>query len=209
MRIMNPRTWNANPIFGAFQPEIGWGYSGGPQTVPDTTDFFTNKPLGSLYAYNRSQGTTYGTSELWQKSGVSNLASDWRMTGGCLTARISVADFTDGGSTAGTLDLTNTLPAGAFVLGSTVNDVVGWAGDTSAVLIIGTSGTTNQFCTSTFNVFATAAIPAGVTTQNTPSGARGATAAVTVRVTVTSATDFTLVKTNAAGRATVSIFYLL
>lgn len=215
MRITNAPLFNANPLAPYSNPELLVGYTGGPYGRPDTGSFFTGKPVGSQYIYvasiaaDSASAGPYAIVETWQKTGNSGLlASDWRCVSGVLTYRLDVNDMTDGGSTAGTLDLTPQLPAGSFVLGSTVNDVVGFAGDTTAVLIIGTSGTTNQFCTSTFNVFATAAIPAAVTTQNTPSGARGATAAVTVRVTVTTGSDFTLCKTNAAGRATVSIWYL-
>lgn len=209
MRLSNALLFNAGPIFGQYQQQILHGYSGGPYTVPSTDGFFTSPAVGSLYVYNRAQGVNYATSELWQKSGNANLASDWTCIRGVLTARISVADFTDGGSTSGTLALTNTMPAGYFLLSSSVKEVVGFAGDTTAALTIGDGTDVDRYNTSTFNVFATAAIPASVTTQNAPSGNRGSTAGDTVTITITSSTDFTLVKTNAAGRATISIHYLL
>lgn len=215
MRVTNDFLVNANTIFGASQPEILWGYVSGPYTAPSTDSFFTSRPLNTKYFYTRLVGTVaasgaaYGIVEEWVKGANNGLASDWSCVSGLLTYRLNVNDMTDGGAAAGTLDIVPTLPAGAFVNGSAVSDVVGFAADTSAVLIIGTSGDTDQFNTGTFNVFATAAIPAAVTTQNAPSGNRGMTAASTVRLTVTSATDFTLVKSNGLGRATIRIWYTI
>ena len=210
MRIQNEAAFPSNPVYGSAQPWLLWGAASGAAytTAPGTDSFWTDKPVGSTFYYVRASGTGYSTVETWTKSGNSNLASDWSARG-ILTARISVADFTDGGGTSGTLALTNTLPAGYFVLGSTVRDVIGFAGDVSATLTIGDGSDVDRYNTSTFNVFATATIPASVTTQNAPSGNRGSTAGDTVTITITSSTDFTLVKTNAAGRATISIHYLL
>jgi hypothetical protein len=211
MRIQNEAAFPSNPVYGNAQPWVIWGAGTGAAytTIPGTDTFWTDKPVGTLYIFNRSSGTGYSVTETWQKTGNSSLASDWVCIGGTLTQRISVANFTDGGSTAGTLDLTPQLPVGAFILGSSVRGVVGFAGDTTAVLTIGDGSDVDRYNTSTFNVFSTADIPALVLTQNAPSGNRGHSAAQTVTITVTTSADFTSCKSNGAGRATVSIHYII
>ena len=116
---------------------------------------------------------------------------------------VGVASFTDGGSTVGTYDLLAVVPAGAVVVQSFITDVVGFAGDTSAVLTIGDGTDVDRYNTGTPDVFTTASdISAGV-----PSGTAYHSAVKTPKLTITSATDFTLVKTNGAGLVTVTIFY--
>lgn len=120
-----------------------------------------------------------------------------------LEETVSYDDFTDGGSTSGTYDITvGTIPAGATFLYATVTAVTGFAGDTSAVLTIGDGTDVDRYNTSTINVFATAAN--GVSAGD-PSGTRYHTAAATVTLTVTSGADFTSVS---AGSLTVELFYL-
>jgi hypothetical protein len=120
-----------------------------------------------------------------------------------LTQTVGFAAFTDGLGTSGTFDLTvGTIPAGAYFLASSVTAVTGFAGDTSAVMTIGDGTTADRYNTGTINVFATAAngIAAGV-----PSGVRYHDTAKTVKLTVTSAADFTNVS---AGSVTVELYYL-
>lgn len=120
-----------------------------------------------------------------------------------LEETVSYDDFTDGGSTSGTYDITvGTIPAGATFLYAAVTAVTGFAGDTSAVLTIGDGTDVDRYNTSTINVFATAAN--GVSAGD-PSGTRYHTAAATVTLTVTSGADFTSVS---AGSLTVELFYL-
>ena len=116
---------------------------------------------------------------------------------------IAYDDFTDGGSTTGTYVLSDSIPAGATVITSTVKDVTGFAGDSSATIQIGDGSDAGRYSTGTPSVFATASgIVAGV-----PSGVKEhATAVSTITVTVTSGSDFTSVS---AGQCTVSIFYVL
>jgi len=116
---------------------------------------------------------------------------------------VSVADFTDGGAAAGTLDLSITIPEGAVYAYTLINNVTGFAGDTSAVITVGDGTDVDRYNTGTPNVFATAnALSAGA-----PSGTVYHSGAKTPKLTITSATDFTLVKTNAAGRLDVSLFW--
>lgn len=120
-----------------------------------------------------------------------------------ITETVAYDDFTDGGAAVGTYDLTaGTIPAGATFLYAAVTAVTGFAGDTSAVMTIGDGTDVDRYNTSTINVFATAAngISAG-----DPSGTRYHTAAATVTLTVTTASDFTSVS---AGSVTVELYYL-
>lgn len=114
------------------------------------------------------------------------------------------SQFTDGTAAVGTFTLTaGTLPIGATVLASAVTAVVGFAGDTSAVLTIGDGTDVDRYNTGTINVFSTAT--GGVAT-GAVSGVAYHAAAKSVVLTVTSATDFTAVS---AGSVTVRITYLV
>lgn len=111
--------------------------------------------------------------------------------------------FTDGGGTSGTYDITaGTIPAGATFLYAAVPAVTGFAGDTSATLIIGDGTDGDRYNTGTPSVFATAAN--GVA-MGAPSGVQYHTAAATITLTVTSGSDFGSVS---AGSVTVEFYYL-
>jgi len=115
-----------------------------------------------------------------------------------------VAAFTDGGGTSGFIDFTGTLPAGALVLGWEANVSGAFAGDTSATINVGISGTVGKFTAD--------AAQSAFTTGRRGSASTAATSfqatAVSPRVTVTGAADFTSIVTNAQGAMTVTLFYL-
>lgn len=110
-------------------------------------------------------------------------------------------ELTDGGSTAGTLDLSTEIPAGAVFLRSLVTDITGFAGDTSAVLTIGDGTDVDRYNTGTPSVFATAAAGADM---GAPSGTAHHSAAKTPKLTITSGSDWGLVT---AGALTVTLFW--
>jgi hypothetical protein len=117
----------------------------------------------------------------------------------------AVTAFTDGGSTSGTLVLANTIPAGAVYARTLFSNLVGFAGDVSATATLGDGSDVDRYNTGTPNFFTTAAqgVDAGV-----PSGTLFHNAAIaTVTLTVTTNSDFTLCKTNAAGSVLVTQFY--
>lgn len=114
---------------------------------------------------------------------------------------VTRAQFTDGGSTAGTYSLAHTIPAGARFAFALVHGITGFIGDTSAVIIIGDGTDTDRYNTGTPSVFTTAA--AGVD-MGAPSGTAWHTAAKTPILTVTSGADFTNVS---AGALTVTLYY--
>lgn len=121
-----------------------------------------------------------------------------------ITQTVTRAQMTDSGGVTGTFTLTDgTIPAGATVLYSAVTSVnLGFTGDTSAVLTLGDGTDVDRYNTSTVNVFATAA---GGISAGAPSGVVYHTAAKSIIVTITSATDFTNV---VAGSVTISLYYL-
>jgi len=113
-------------------------------------------------------------------------------------------DFTDGGSTAGTLNLTPTIPAGAIPLAWKAVVSTGFTGDTSATLLVGITGDTDRFSASDGqNIFA-----AGTFTESSIGEAvsgDGGGSAQTVLLTLTSASDFGAVE---AGSMVLTIFYI-
>lgn len=152
--------------------------------------------------------TTNG--RLYQNVSTTAEAPDWNLYAGSgaaaihvLTETVDYDDFTDGGAAVGTYQLTaGSIPAGAIFLYSKVLVPTGFAGNTSAVLVIGDGSDADRYNTGTPSVFATAA--AGVE-MGDPSGNQFHTAAVTPTLTVTSASDFTSVS---AGQLTVSLYYI-
>lgn len=147
---------------------------------------------------NLTDLTLSGALSVGAVSGVTTVGSLTK-----LTETVAYSDFTDGGATVGTYDLTvGTIPAGALYVGTAVTAVTGFAGDTSAALTIGDGTDVDRYNTSTVNVFATAAsgVAAGL-----PSGVLYHAAAKTVTLTITTAADFTSVS---AGSVTVSLYYL-
>jgi len=120
-----------------------------------------------------------------------------------LSETVLYSAFTDGGAAVGTYDLTSgAVPIGATFLYAAVTAVVGFAGDTSAVLTIGDGTDADRYNTGTPSVFATAANGVSV---GAPSGVLYHDAAKTIKLTVTTAADFTSVS---AGSITIEYFYL-
>lgn len=116
-----------------------------------------------------------------------------------------VSAFTDGGSTSGTLVLGITIPAGAVYLQTLSSALVGFTGDVSATATLGDGSDVDRYNTGTPNFFTTAA--AGVA-MGVPSGTIfHATAISTVTLTVTSNSDFTLVKTAGLGSVAIEMLW--
>lgn len=122
-----------------------------------------------------------------------------------LTEVVTAASLVDGGAAVGTKTLTGTLPAGAVILGTKVLVTAGFAGDVSAVAILGDGITTDRYNTGTINVFATAAT--GVQSGKPKAANELQIAAVSPVVTVTSNADITPVLAG-GGSMTVSIYYI-
>lgn len=113
---------------------------------------------------------------------------------------VSYTDFTDGGGAAGTYTSKLTIPAGALVYKTIIQNVTGFAGDTSAALIVGDGTDTDRYMTSTLNVFGdVAAIDGGAV-----SGTAIHTAAKNVVLTITSGSDWGAVT---AGTLTFKVIF--
>jgi hypothetical protein len=191
----NPKFYSSG-VHGS-DPVEWWG----KYALDGTVGNWAKAPVGSCYIYKPNETLTFTK---YRKLVDNNLTSDWVIEDGAVAQRISVADFTDGGSTAGTLVLNFTIPAGITVKRAYVRNVVGFAGDVSATIVVGDGSDVDRYMTGTPSVFATATNLA----VGTPSGTvYHATAVATVTVTITTSTDFGLTVTNGAGRATIIILY--
>jgi hypothetical protein len=120
-----------------------------------------------------------------------------------ITETVAFDDFTDGGAAVGTFDLATPIPAGATFLSAAVTALVGFTGNVSAVLTIGDGTDVDRYNTGTPSVYTTSATGIAV---GAPSGVQYHTAEKTVRLTVTSSSDFTAVT---AGSMTVQLTYLV
>ena len=122
---------------------------------------------------------------------------------GMISATVGYAEFTDGGGASGTYELAGEIPAGALLQPIVVLLPAGFAGDTSAVLIVGDGTDTDRLNTGTIDVFTTDAT--GVN-AGSPSGALYVKAAFNPVLTITSGSDWGAVN---AGSVTVKIPYLM
>ena len=112
------------------------------------------------------------------------------------------ADFTDGGSTVGTLALGCTIPAGAVFAQSLLTGLTGFAGDTTATITVGDSGgDVDRYSTGTPSVFTTAA--AGID-LGVPSGTKFHADAVVPDVIITKGSDW---GTGTSGAGTIHLFW--
>ncbi len=117
-----------------------------------------------------------------------------------------VASFVDGGGTDGTLVLSTTIPAGSVFLYAIVNNIVGFAGDTTATYTIGDGSDVDRYNTGTPNCFATAAD--GVD-SGAPSGTIWHSADIdSVTITVTGASDFGLIVAEGNGTMDVTLAWI-
>lgn len=120
-----------------------------------------------------------------------------------LTESIVASAMTDGGSTSGHKDFANTIPAGSHILGWRAVVSTAFTGDTSATIMVGVSGDTDRFSADTSqSVFATGTVGSASLAAD---ALDTMATAITPRVTITSATDFTNVA--AGGTAAVTISY--
>jgi hypothetical protein len=124
------------------------------------------------------------------------LVLDW------IEERVVLAQFTDGGATAGTYQMKEALPIGAHVLATTVTGVIGFAGDTTAALTVGDGTDVDRYNTGTPSVVAAS----NMITMGVPSGVREHAAAIRPTLTVTGGADFTSIT---AGALTIRIAYLV
>jgi hypothetical protein len=125
--------------------------------------------------------------------------------------RVSYADFTDGGTTDGTLVLDNTIPAGSFVIGTKVKVETAFDGgsNSTAVLDIGDGSDADIFSYTTHNL-ATAAdnlveVCDPYSTAGSETGIVPIASETSITLTATVDSDWT---TLDQGQALIEIFYL-
>jgi hypothetical protein len=189
MRIVNTHQFMPDSIDGD-QPELLHGVPLGA-TFP-----WAGAQIGSLSIHN----VTANQVEIYQKVQDNNSNYDWLLVDGWISKKLVDADFTDV-TTTGTYTFTEEIPLGAIVDYATVSNVVAFSGDTSAVVTIGDGTDVDRYNTGTPSVFATITyLSIGV-----PSGTTYHSAAKAPVVTVTTATDYTLVPASASMQ--VSIHY--
>lgn len=212
--------YSANQMYAGYSQGAGTGVAlgSGRGVVLISNDATSNAALSVAVASGeKMNNVTNGTFSLeagQQALFLANGVNNWGCYGiggaaaGGLTRfrrTAPVTSFTDGGGTSGTLDLGVTIPAGALYVQTLYSALVGFAGDVSAVAILGDGSDTDRYVTSTANFFTTAA--AGVA-AGAPSGtAFHASAVTTVVLTVTTGSDFTLCKTNGNGTVVVEGLY--
>jgi hypothetical protein len=156
--------------------------------------------VGKGSTYTRVDLTNLQSLGHWTKLKEDGRDDDWVEGLGVITETVALADFTDGGSTAGTYVLKRGIPQGAYVVRTILVNVTGFAGDTSATIQVGDGTDVDRYNTGTPSVFTTAnAIDVGAV-----SGTAIHTAAANVTLTVTSGSDWGAVT---AGQLTVRIYY--
>lgn len=119
---------------------------------------------------------------------------------------VKYSDFTDGGSTVGTYNLTTQIPAGSLVIGSKVDVLTAFSGDSSCTLAVGTSDDSNEYSgNTTHTVFAAATGLLATGFVSSDSGLVVETAAKTILLTATGGSDWGSV--NSSGELVVAVYY--
>jgi hypothetical protein len=118
---------------------------------------------------------------------------------------VNFDDLTDGGGADGTLNLNKQIPAGSFVIGSKVTVKDGFAGDTTAVLQVGTAGDANEYSgNTTHNILAAVRNSVRAAFIGSDAGVVAESADIDVKITITGNADFGAIT---AGRMLVEVFY--
>lgn len=173
----------------------------GTEAVDGDAGYWKEAPSGSRYI---KRNKTTKVVKAYEKRKEDVRDDDWGPVAGVgvICQRVTYDEFTDGGAAVGTLVLDDSIPLGAFVVRTLIENVTGFAGNTSAALTVGDGSTADRYNTSTVNVFSTATVlDAGAV-----SGTALHTAAKNVTLTITVNSDWGLVT---AGALTIKIFYYL
>ena len=119
---------------------------------------------------------------------------------------VKYSDFTDdGGNAVGDLIMDTQIPAGSFILGCKATVKTAFTGDTSAVLIVGTSKDADDISgDSTLNVFTAARNLVAASFISSDAGLIAVSSAQTIYIGVTSDSDFSDVS---AGLMLVEVYY--
>lgn len=189
-------------------PSFGQGINGGqPSDWADSAAVdgdrppWRRAPQGARY----QKLVTANQTEWYEKVKDDGRNDDWVLTAGVICQRVGIADFTDGSSTAGHVELNGTIPAGAYFERTLVTDLDDFVGSSTVTFTIGDGdgggGTdVDRYMTGT----PSAAADANYLSVGAVSGTALHTAAATPRVIVTDDSDF---GDLTAGAMTVTMFY--
>lgn len=111
---------------------------------------------------------------------------DWVLARGIISQAVDIGDFTDGGSTTGTLALTASIPIGAYVLRSFLVNNTAAATVSTLTIQIGDGTDVDRYSTGTPSV----AGAASIISMGAVSGVAVHTAAKTPTLTLTEDSDF-------------------
>jgi len=115
---------------------------------------------------------------------------------------VLVSQFTDGGAAAGMYTCSFQLPVNFWLDRAILTDVTGFAGDTTAVVIIGDGSDHDRLNTGTPSVATTQTI----VNLGVPSGVLPVTTAFAPRITVTGGSDFTTFVTANVAKLTLQVW---
>lgn len=169
----------------------------GQMLVGDGTDLIPVTPSGAFTI------DSAGVSTLGSAVAANSVLAKPRLR--IIREQLLASALTDGGAAVGTKVMsTLAIPAGAWVHKALVDTIVGFTGDTTAVLTLGDGTTANRYMTGSPSLFTTAA--AGVDV-GVVSGTAWHTAAKTVTATVTSTADVTPVLASGGSCFVTIAFY--
>jgi hypothetical protein len=161
---------------------------------------FKSLPIGSRYWKASAANPDYGV--WYEKRKNDKRDDDWSPGLVTIAQRVVRADFTDGGSTIGTLTMDQQVPAGAQYLRTVLRDLTGFTGNVSATIQVGDGTDVDRYSAATPSVFTTAV----AADLGAPSGTLVHVAAITPVITITASSDFTAVT---AGAFTIYMYYYL
>jgi hypothetical protein len=191
-------TLGASPVFGQSLNGGAPGMWADTAAVDGDRPPWRRAPLGSVYL----KRVTSNQQEWIQKVKDDGRNDDWVIVQGIISQFIELADFTDGGSTTGTLVLNATIPAGAVFVRYTLTNLTDFVGSAQVDFDLGDGSDADRYNpTTALRLDATAVqIDGGV-----PSGAIIHIAAVdALTATITDDSDFGDIS---SGSMTLTAFY--
>lgn len=121
---------------------------------------------------------------------------------GYIEEHVTRSQFTDGGTAAGTYQMQHTIPVGAHVVATTLTNLTGFIGNTSATITVGDGSDVDRYMTGTPSVFTSAA----AVSLGAVSGTPGHATAVKPTITVTGASDFTAIT---SGKFDIRVIFVM
>lgn len=186
-------TFGSNGILGGIAGE--WF---GTAAVDGDRAGWVRAPIGTTY-WKR---VTDNQVEQYVKVKADGRNDDWALAQGIVCQHLELADFTDGGSTAGTCVLNATIPAGAVFLRYTLTNLTDFVGSSQVDFDLGDGSDADRYNPTTApRLDATAVQIDGGAASGT---VIHATAVTALTATITDDSDFGDIS---SGSVTVTFFY--